>query len=297
MKKTIVIAAMALTGVGLHAQETGIFVFGGERNRFTEQFQQTGTLKAVPDEEAIVMRGYGLAKQVVAGRPVSGKEESRSLQTLSDGTEISTTESNLFYRDSAGRTRTEMTSHGRITIVDPVAHTVVTLNTATKTARKETMPNGEGMFSAGRAAKAVAVLSSTYTFSVGNGVTTATVTTGGDTGLRSIKPDGANSENRKHEDLGAESLNGALATHTRDTLTIPQGQIGNNRDIHVVNERWYSDDLQMLVKTVNSDPRFGENTYEFTNISREEPDAALFQIPPDYTIVDTAAARRTTSGQ
>ena len=57
--------------------------------------------------------------------------------------------------------------------------------------------------------------------------------------------------------------------------------------IHVVNERWYSDDLQMLVKTVNSDPRFGDNTYEFTNVSRGEPDPALFQIPADYKIIAT----------
>jgi hypothetical protein len=86
-------------------------------------------------------------------------------------------------------------------------------------------------------------------------------------------------------------MNGVTATGTRSTLTIPQGQIGNNRDIHVVNERWYSDDLQMLVKSVNSDPRFGENTYELTNISRDEPDASLFQIPPDYSVMEVGPGR------
>ena len=118
--------------------------------------------------------------------------------------------------------------------------------------------------------------SPTYVFTLGNGAPA----------LAAAGRRGAGSaENRKHEDLGVESLNGVLATHTRDTLTIPQGQIGNNRDIHVVNERWYSDDLQMLVKTANSDPRFGENTYEFTDISRDEPDATLFQIPPGYKVI------------
>ena len=48
----------------------------------------------------------------------------------------------------------------------------------------------------------------------------------------------------------------------------------------------------MLVKSVNSDPRFGENTYQLTNISRIEPDSALFQIPPDYTIIDTPTGGR-----
>jgi hypothetical protein len=53
----------------------------------------------------------------------------------------------------------------------------------------------------------------------------------------------------------------------------------------------------MLVKTVNTDPRFGENTYEFTNISRDEPDPVLFRIPSGYTVVDMGAARRPAGGQ
>jgi hypothetical protein len=31
-----------------------------------------------------------------------------------------------------------------------------------------------------------------------------------------------------------------------------------------------------------TDPRFGETIYRLTNITRAEPDAALFQVPPDY---------------
>ena len=37
---------------------------------------------------------------------------------------------------------------------------------------------------------------------------------------------------------------------------IPAGRIGNNRDLRVTNERWFSNEIQMLVKSVNSDPRF-----------------------------------------
>jgi hypothetical protein len=95
-----------------------------------------------------------------------------------------------------------------------------------------------------------------------------------------------------NEDLGVRNQNGVLAAGTRATVTIPQGAIGNNRDIHVVNERWYSDELQMLVKSVNSDPRFGESSYQLTNVVRGEPDAALFRIPADYTIVDAPQARQ-----
>ena len=39
----------------------------------------------------------------------------------------------------------------------------------------------------------------------------------------------------------------------------------------------------MLLKTSNSDPRFGINTYELTNIKQDQPDPALFQVPAGYT--------------
>jgi len=210
---------------------------------------------------------------------------------LSDGTEIATLESDRFYRDSEGRTRVEMASQGRTVIVDPVARVTVTLNENTKTARKMDMPPATEprvgvAFSPAQVSKSVA---STYTVTIGDSTTTVTVPADLVIAGRGGRAGRGNAENRQHEELGVESLNGTLATHTRDTLTIPQGQIGNNRDIHVVNERWYSDDLQMLVKTVNADPRFGENTYELVNISRDEPDASMFQIPADYKLMGVSS--------
>jgi hypothetical protein len=50
-----------------------------------------------------------------------------------------------------------------------------------------------------------------------------------------------------------------------------------------VTERWYSDDLQMLIKSTNTDPRFGDTTYQLTGISQGEQSPSLFQVPADYT--------------
>jgi hypothetical protein len=36
----------------------------------------------------------------------------------------------------------------------------------------------------------------------------------------------------------------------------------------------------------NTDPRTGEFTNAVINISREQPDPALFQAPPEYKIMD-----------
>src|SRR6266852_2890768 len=68
------------------------------------------------------------------------------------------------------------------------------------------------------------------------------------------------------EDLQPQVVNGIRAKGSRVTMTIPKGAFGNDRDVKVVNERWYSDDLQILLKSSNSDPRFGVTTYELTNI-------------------------------
>jgi hypothetical protein len=86
------------------------------------------------------------------------------------------------------------------------------------------------------------------------------------------------------EDIGTQLIGGVNAIGRRVTVTIPVGAFGNNRELKVVNERWYSPELQALVRSSNSDPRFGINTYELSNIVRGDPDPALFQPPADYAL-------------
>jgi hypothetical protein len=208
----------------------------------------------------------------VTGSPVSATEERRTVQTLGDGTMIDNADTNLFYRDSQGRTRIERTIQGKTSIVitDPVARIVARLDPATRTVHKSNMPAAPGPSGYADQLKA---------------------------DIEKIRADviardhiapapGASDAAITHEDLGTLSQNGVPAQGTRATMTIPAGKIGNNRDIRVVNERWYSNELQMMVKSVNSDPRFGTTTYQLTNILRANPDLGLFQIPPDYTVVE-----------
>ena len=84
------------------------------------------------------------------------------------------------------------------------------------------------------------------------------------------------------EDLGEQNIEGVSAKGTRTITTIPAGEIGNERPIETIYEKWYSDELQMVVYSKSSDPRFGEQTYRLTNINRSEPDPSLFTPPPGY---------------
>ena len=274
------IAASMICVAGMFAQtlQTGNIVY-----------QQAGAIGGVVSSDAkirIIGPG-GFNPQTVAGSPFSATDQSHSLQVLGDGTRIERTESHRLYRDSQGRTRTESGAAGSriVTIQDPVAGTMVTLNEAARTAEKSAAPRMQMQLqkaTAGLAAARVQIQGHI----AGDGPATVTMTQGlavpGSAAVfSSTKPD--------TEELPAQNINGVLASGKRTTLTIPAGEIGNDRPIRVVGETWYSNDLQMMVKSSNTDPRFGDTNFELTSINRVEPDPSLFQIPADYNVVESKA--------
>lgn len=113
---------------------------------------------------------------------------------------------------------------------------------------------------------------------------------GGMTIMRTPAPDGDGLPSKMMmpkpvtESLGKQSIEGVEAEGTRTTVTFPAGAMGNERPINIVSERWYSPELQTVVMTKHSDPRFGETSYRLTNINRSEPSRTLFEVPSDYTL-------------
>ncbi len=90
------------------------------------------------------------------------------------------------------------------------------------------------------------------------------------------------------EQLGTQNIEGVNAEGTRTVTTIPAGAIGNERPIEMVYEKWYSPELELVVLSKNSDPRFGEQTYRLTNIVRSEPESSLFTLPTGYKLLTGA---------
>jgi hypothetical protein len=206
--------------------------------------------------------GMGSEILDLAGSPLSATQQSHSLQVFGDGTRIERSESQQIYRDSMGRTRIENgpSGTGTVMIQDPVSGVTLLLDPVAKAAQK-----------AGPAVRAQMALADAEAKLTRAGVVIKQAGV-----LASSKP--------VVEDFPARNVNGVLATGRKTTLTIPAGEIGNDRPIQVVSETWYSGDLQMMVKSSNSDPRFGETSFELTNISRNEPDPSLFQVPADYIV-------------
>lgn len=86
--------------------------------------------------------------------------------------------------------------------------------------------------------------------------------------------------------LGTSTVEGLTVLGTQITRTIKAGANGNERPIVIVEVFWYSPDLQQLLLEDIQDPQWGRRIMGVTDIHRSEPDPALFQIPPDYTVTE-----------
>ena len=249
----------------------------------------------VPQTGGRVIAG-ALETKITPNRPYSAEAVTETVQVMADGNRIQRSSMVKVYRDNAGRTRREMFGAGTtaqtISISDPVARNGYTIHPEKKVAY-QTSGNVLTPMIAAPSGSATAVArgggggggrggyAATTNPTAAPTVPAVTVAPGE---VRERRPM-AEDPNVKTEDLGVQNMEGVLAAGKRTTTTIPAGKIGNVKDIQVVSEQWFSDELQVLVMTRHSDPRSGETTYRLRNILRAEPDPALFTVPSDYEIV------------
>ena len=240
-----------------------------------------------------------ISERLVSGNPVKGAPYSaqavtETTQTLADGNRIVQKSTATLYRDSEGRERREQTlsaigpftAQGDapqiISISDPVAGVSYSLNPKERIAVKlpafPGVPGAPGVPVSGGANANFDVFVNRPTAGVALGAAGAQVMI-----YRSGTGPGSASN---VEQLGSKIIEGVQADGTRNTITIPAGQVGNDRPIDIVDEQWRSPELQVTVLSRHSDPRMGETVYSLTNVSRSEPSPTLFQVPPDYTIKD-----------
>jgi|SRR5215469_8827828 len=90
----------------------------------------------------------------------------------------------------------------------------------------------------------------------------------------------------REEDLGGQEMQGLCVHGLRHTQTIRAGC--SDKDVVVSDEYWYSDDLRINLVLKHNDPRTGSVVMTITQVSRAEPDSALFQIPDGYTRPEAA---------
>ena len=67
-------------------------------------------------------------------------------------------------------------------------------------------------------------------------------------------------------------------------MILLSGEQGNEVPIVHVDETWRSEELHEVLRRESDDPHTGHSSMTLTNIDRSDPDPALFQVPPDYTV-------------
>jgi hypothetical protein len=219
------------------------------------------------------------AGEVVTAAPYTATATTESTQVLADGNKIVNKTSSFVARDSQGRTRREtdlrrigtmqVDSPKMVFINDPTTHTQYIFTPGGGEATK--VVRSEGTWKEG---PQIIDLRGMRERRMKENVIVNVQ------GAREGQQSKESAEQVKHEDLGTQTIEGVSAQGKRETVTIPAGQIGNERPIEMVTETWFSPELHTMVLRKHSDPRVGESTYRLTDIKRNEPDAALFQPPP-----------------
>lgn len=277
-----------------------------------------------PDANFVFMASESFGGKVVKGAPYSAEAVTETIQALSDGNRIINRMTSSVYRDGEGRTRREQSfkwlgipgasdeSLQTIFINDPVAGVSYSLDSRSHTAHKSMPLHFELSRKPGVPGTGAPGEMQTFEFKVGPGGTaggrgmiltaplgaapppgsqlpppeteTISGSEAGPVATYVFRTKNGPNPNEVKEQLGKQNIEGVEAEGTRTTVTIPAGEIGNERAIEIVSERWYSPELQLVVMTRHSDPRSGETTYKLTNINRSEPAKSLFEVPSDYTI-------------
>jgi hypothetical protein len=225
--------------------------------------------------------GGPMTGPAVIGAPFSADATTTVHATLGDGTRLDQSTTDRYYRDSIGRVRVEKLMNGLPapttmaerhvrTIIDPEPGdgAVLTLDAQTRTARY----NDRSLFAE------TAGGSRWFSVPVG-GARFLTFYRAGD--LLSADPSAFGDV--RDESLGSQRIAGVETTGRRITLVVPPGYRRNDQFIEMVDERWESADLKLLVQSRHSDSR-STIDYRLSNVQRIEPPAYLFEMPLDYTV-------------
>jgi hypothetical protein len=296
---SILSIGLMIACVGIAATQDMPIVLTGPGTRS----QQIGVSQS-PEPDIVVHGGGGemgfqfvaaeptVSGKVVKGAPYSLEATVETEQILADGNRIGHHQVVRVYRDSAGRTRREETlaalgpwaASGTpptvVTIQDPVSGVTYSLDPENKIATK--LPTGQP----GKVTMSKGFHTNGTGISIGESPDGPQTTIGvggfvvfqGGSAPQMAQPD------ETSESLGKETIAGVSAEGIRLKMTIPAEAMGNERAIEVIRERWISQELQIVLRSKQSDPRFGVTTYEVTKLDRANPARSLFEVPRDYQI-------------
>lgn len=233
--------------------------------------QQMVSMQTSGDNATITIRVRESNFTTFSGAPYSAKRVWVATEVRADGTRVPQNRSAQFYRDSAGRNRTEAQVAYRdspymTTIMDPICGCEYVLDPGNKIAHRLT------------------------------GVHVATRPVPTDSAARDseeLQPATlpASAIVVHTEDLGTRTMQGLDTRGTKTTIIWPPGTRQNNdHTIVTATESWVASALGYVsVSERTVTPDYPDSTYTLENVVVGEPKAELFMPPPDYRIVEESS--------
>jgi hypothetical protein len=204
-------------------------------------------------------RVEGIKVLPLAGKPFSGRSTTEWTRTLEDGTVVKTHLFAMVARDSQGRIYRErrhfvpsdssqQSALTHILIYDPLTHTHTECSVQTRLC-SVTGYHASTTFTPAPAGP----------FRNGSGFLS-------------------------RENIGTDVIDGLNVVGSRETITLNPGVVGNSQPLIGTREFWYSPDLQVNLAVTRKDPRVGTQEIRVGELSRAEPDPALFKIPRGFVV-------------
>jgi hypothetical protein len=237
------------------------------------------TAAAAQEYRLTYNKSFEFEGRTVTGAPYSAQAVTETTQVLADGNRITRKSSSTLVRDSMGRTRREQSLAfvGPWTVEGNTVGMTVTINDPVAGARYEMDPKSKTAVKVTTRANVERAVNQELEAKLKQAREREELAKSQGQVRVKVSPNTAQTES-----LGSKVIEGVQADGKRITETIPAGAIGNDKPIEIINETWFSSELQTVVMSKHSDPRSGDVVYTLTNIQRVEPDPSLFQIPADY---------------
>jgi hypothetical protein len=224
-------------------------------------FGNTGLVTGNPfHAEMVVTRsGEALVPSALAQRPRSVARDSQGRVRTERITEM------MFKHDTGAEAGSEAEDH-MIMICDPVAQTLTRIDTLNATAQiihsRPSSPSSPG--------RSPGLPQRTFCSS------------------RLLLPRAGGAAT---QDLGDQTIEGVQAHGVRTPMPMLSATVGGESSpAENFTECWCSDELSAVVLIVNENTKSGTKTTEaMQHIERNEPDAALFQIPAGYAVTESVA--------
>lgn len=231
------------------------------------------------------------------GNPVTMVFERTQTQTLADGIHVTSTTHEWYYRDSAGRMRSDhesplpARSGTHITMVmvqDPVARFILHWQTGS-TGNRQPQFTSIDMDEIPRAQAPRAPAPQASPDDAGTDPPLPTLQRDPPRPRVPREPAMSQAQDTAQprqkttiKNFGMQDVQGVPCEASVITTVYPVGFMGNDRPITATTERCVSREFGRAVRELVQDPRNGTRTLTLQSVTRGEPDPMLFHPPADY---------------